>query len=151
MSEIRSPRSDVECCARNWRINKMKKSAYKEFYFMIKETIQKAQIKAALSVNKELLNLYWSIGKEIVIRQKNEGWGNAVVEKLATDLKKDFPGLKGFSRANMFNMRQWYLFYSKADQKVQQLVGQLPWGHNVLLMNKIKDIKEIEVGLFLTK
>ncbi len=117
-------------------------SAYKKFYSLIKEKIQKAQIKAALSVNKELLNLYWNIGKEIASRQGHEGWGNAVVEKLAKDLRKDFPGLKGFSRANVFNMRQWYLFYSNTDQKVQQLVRQLPWGHNVLLINKIKDIKK---------
>lgn len=118
------------------------KSEYLEFYGVIKEHIQSAQIKAAISVNRELLHLYWNIGKEIIDRQKARGWGDAVVERLAHDLRKEFPGLKGFSRANMFNMRQWYLFYSKAGIKVQQLVGQLPWGHNLLVLNKIKNLNE---------
>lgn len=118
------------------------KAEYSKFYGAIKKHIQSAQIKAAVSVNRELLQLYWNIGKEIVDRQKEKGWGDAVVERLAYDLRKEFPGLKGFSRANMFSMRQWYLFYSKTDKKVQQLVGQLPWGHNLLLLNKVKDLNE---------
>ena len=118
------------------------RAEYSKFYGAIKRHIQSAQIKAAVSVNRELLRLYWNIGKEIVDRQKTKGWGDSVVERLAYDLRKEFPGLKGFSRANMFSMRQWYLFYSKGDEKVQQLVGQLPWGHNLVILGKVKDLNE---------
>lgn len=108
----------------------------------IKSKIHNAQIKAAVAVNKELLSLYWEIGRTICNRQKEGKYGDSVVEMLATDLKKEFPDLKGFSRTNLFSIRQWYLFYSKADQKVQQAVGQLPWGHNILILNKTKSLEE---------
>lgn len=117
-------------------------SDYISFYNSIKKDIQKTQIKAAISVNRELLALYWNIGRRIIEQQRRKGWGNAVVDKLSADLKKDLPGLKGFSRTNLFAMRKWYLFYSKADTKVQQLVGLLPWGHNVIIINKIKKMNE---------
>jgi len=108
----------------------------------IKTKIQSAQIKAAIAVNQELLSLYWDIGKIIYLKQKDGKYGDSIVEMLAEDLKKEFPDLKGFSRTNLFNIRQWYIFYSRAGQKVQQLVGQLPWGHNILILNKIKYSEE---------
>jgi len=68
--------------------------------------------------------------------------GDSIVDMLAGDLRREFPDMKGFSRANIFNIRQWYLFYSTRDEKVQQLVRQLPWGHNMVIVNKIKDPSE---------
>jgi predicted nuclease of restriction endonuclease-like (RecB) superfamily len=86
--------------------------------------------------------MYWDIGKMIIEKKQQLGWGNAIVEQLAKDLKREFPNLKGFSRSNLFTIRQWYLFYSMADEKVQQVVGQIPWGHHGLIVSKVKNIEE---------
>lgn len=115
---------------------------YKKFIERIKTNILRYQMKSVVQVNRQLLTLYWSIGENIVKKQEQFGWGDAIVEQVAKDLQKAFPAMKGFSRSNIFNMRQWYLFYIKANEKVQQLVGQLPWGHNILIINKIKSIPE---------
>lgn len=117
---------------------------YREWLNQVKSKIRSVQIKAALEVNKSLLSLYWTLGKMIVDKQTESGWGNAVVERLSRDLKKEFPEMKGFSRANLFSIRKWYLFYSVQDKKVQQLVRQIPWGHNILIINKMKDYNKAE-------
>ncbi|MBS3116564.1 hypothetical protein J4421_03115 [Candidatus Woesearchaeota archaeon] len=109
-----------------------KNKEYLDFLQKIKVKIRSAQIKAALSVNRELINLYWDLSKMIGGKQANSKWGDSVIEALSSDLKREFPNMKGFSRANLFNIRQWHHFYSKMDEKVQQLVRQLPWGHNVV-------------------
>ena len=114
----------------------------------LKQKIKKAQIKAALSVNSVLLELYWSIGKEIVIKQKDENWGSGFINQFAADLKKSFPEIKGFSRRNIYAIRQWHIFYSKEFEFVPQVVAQIPWGHNRLIISKIKDIN---IALFYTK
>lgn len=116
----------------------------------IKARIRESQIKATMAVNQELIKLYWWIGSEIVKRQEAEGWGSLVIEKLCKDVQNSLPGLKGFSRSNIFNMKAFYVSYVK----VQQAVGQLevppdyclsiPWGHNVILINKIKNLEERE-------
>lgn len=116
----------------------------------IKTRIRQSQIKAAMSVNQELIRLHWWIGSEIVRKQEIESWGSNVIERLCKDIQSAFPGLKGFSRSNVFYMRTFYSSYAK----VQQAVGQLevppdyclamPWGHNVILINKIKDLGERE-------
>lgn len=108
----------------------------------LKRKIQSSQIKASLSVNQELINLYWQIGKAIADKQETQKWGSSVVEKLSKDLKKEFPNMTGFSRSNLFSMRQFYLFYKYSDEFVQQLVRQIPWGHIRLIFSKIKNIKE---------
>ena len=108
----------------------------------IKVKVRSAQIKAALSVNKELMGLYWDIGKMITERQAKSTWGDAVVHMLAQDLRREFPEIRGFSRANLFNIRQWYLSYATTNEKVQQLVRQLPWGHNMVIINRVKDHSE---------
>lgn len=117
----------------------VKSNEYFQLLNQIKTKVKAAQIKASVSVNKELIKLYWEIGKIICDKQTKSKWGDAVVDMLAKDLKREFPEMKGFSRANLFSIRQWHLFYSKMDEKVQQLVGQLPWGHNIVIINKIKD------------
>lgn len=115
--------------------------AYAVFLSSLKDRIRSAQVKAALAVNQELLLLYWQIGTEILQRQDKEGWGRKVVTQLAQDLKREFPNMKGLSRTNLLYMRAFAKAYP--DQEfVQQLVGQIPWGHNVRLLDKVKDAKE---------
>jgi predicted nuclease of restriction endonuclease-like (RecB) superfamily len=115
---------------------------YGSFLEELKAKIKSAQIKAALTVNAQMLTLYWDLGKAIVEKSTQAGWGNAVVEQLSKDLTQDFPTLKGFSRTNLYAMRSWYLFYGEQDPIVPQLVGQIPWGHNRLIIDKIKDRTE---------
>ncbi len=124
------------------KINISTNKEYKEFLINIKAKIYSAQIKAALSVNKELILLYWELGKMIVEKQENSNWGDKVIPKLSNDLRMEFPDFKGLARTNMFNIRKFYLFYRDSNPIVQQLVGQLPWGHNVVITEKVKDIRE---------
>jgi predicted nuclease of restriction endonuclease-like (RecB) superfamily len=107
----------------------------------IKSRIVSARIKAVRAVNKELIALYWNIGKTIVERQKKYKWGDAVVEKLAKDLRTELKTTSGFSAQNLWYMRQLYLEY-KDFPILQQAVGEIPWGHNILILSKIKDAKE---------
>ncbi|MGH7874939.1 MAG: PDDEXK nuclease domain-containing protein [Candidatus Binatia bacterium] len=104
----------------------------------LKARVRAAQVRAVLSVNRELVSLYWHIGREILRCQREEGWGAKVVERLAKDLRLEFPEMHGFSRANLLSMRAFADVYPN-DAIVQQLVGQLPWGHNVLLLTKVKN------------
>ena len=106
----------------------------------IKQKIKSAQYRASLLVNSVLLELYWNIGKEVVEKQKIKEWGSAFIEQFANDLRKSFPDIKGFSRRNIYAMRQWYLFYSEQFEFVPQAVAQIPWGHNRLIISQIKDI-----------
>ncbi|MFO0966333.1 MAG: PDDEXK nuclease domain-containing protein [Gemmataceae bacterium] len=136
---------------------------YGAFLESLKGRVRQAQTKAMLSVNRELIQLYWDIGRQIVHQQEKAGWGRATVERLADDIQKSFPGMGGFSRTNVFRMRAFYLAYAgdaakvpqavgqKDDPSVPQLVGQvdsenlpqlaaeIPWGHNVWLVEKVKD------------
>jgi len=118
---------------------------YKNWLKEIKSTIRKAQIKASLSVNSALIELYWNLGEKIVEKQRNASWGDSIIEKLARDLKWEFPQVTGFSRRNLYAVKQWYLFYSMKYEKVPQAVAQIPWGHNRLIISKIKDIEQ---GIF---
>jgi len=127
---------------------------YEKFLGELKERIRRAQLKAAVSVNRELIELYWQIGKALVERQKAEGWGKAVIDRLGDDLQKAFPGLAGFSRTNVYRMRAFYLAYAETPEIVPQAVGQtaeagppkaatnIPWGHNVVLLEQVKDPEE---------
>lgn len=120
-------------------------SEYRKWIEELKYEIQKSQIKAAISVNHALLDLYWKIGKSISEKISLEKWGTSVVENASKDLRNHFPNQQGFSRSNLFSMRKWYEFYANSGleiEKVQQLVGQIPWGHNVLIITKTKNIEE---------
>ena len=121
----------------------IKESNYFGFLNEIKSRIVSARIQAAKSINKELLILYWEIGKSIVERQEKYGWGKNIVKQLSRDLTREFTGSSGFSRNNLWRMRIFYLEY-KDNPKVAQLVPLLPWGHNILIMQKVKSIKERE-------
>ena len=111
---------------------------YIHFLNDIKQDIQTSRVKAALSINKELILLYWRIGKGILDRQQQLGWGAKVIDQLSLDLKHDFPDIKGFSRQNLSYMRQFAGEYG-ADTIIQQAVGEIPWGHNIELFTKLKD------------
>lgn len=111
---------------------------YKELLKDIKERVKSSQLKAAVAVNKELVQLYWEIGRSVLEKQEAEGWGSKVIEKLATDLKAAFPKMKGFSPRNIQYMVTFAREY--ADTPItQQPVAQIPWGHNTLLLDKIND------------
>ena len=107
----------------------------------LKNEIRSAQVKAALSVNSELIILYWNIGKTILNQQEQAGWGSKVIENLSKDLQNSFPDMKGLSVRNLKYMRKFAEVYPDFEI-VQQVVAQIPWGHNVFLMDKISDSKE---------
>ncbi|MEA5414155.1 PDDEXK nuclease domain-containing protein [Synechococcus sp. BA-132 BA5] len=112
-------------------------SDYGPWLAELKARIHVAQQQAARSVNSELVLLYWQIGRGILERQGREGWGSKVIERLAQDLRNAFPTMKGFSRANLLYMRAFAEAWP--DQAiVQQAVGRLPWGHNLVLLSKLK-------------
>ena len=122
---------------------KILKSDYLPFLEEIKGKIKSARIQAYRRVNKEIILLYWDIGKKIVQRQEQFGWGKRVVEKLSADLKKEFPGLIGYSARNLWDMRRFYLEY-KNNEKLRRLVAEIPWGQNLVIMYRVKDYKERE-------
>lgn len=141
---------------------------YKNWLLIIKDKISAAQIKASIAINENLILLYWDIGKEIVEKQNNKSWGSKVVEQMAKDLKNEMPKVNGFSRTNLFYMRQFYLFYkvseivqplggqlecidNEQNGIIQQAVGQLnnnsiltkiPWGHHIAILNKCNTIED---------
>jgi len=115
---------------------------YKKWLENIKQKIKTAQFKTALSVNAQLMELYWILAKDIVIKQQEANWGDSILEQLSIDLKIGFPSVGGFSRRNLYAIRQWYLFYSSISEFVPQPVAQIPWGHNRLIISKIKDREE---------
>ena len=112
-------------------------SDYGPWLAELKTRIHQAQQRAARSINRELVLLYWQIGRDILERQGREGWGAKVIERLSVDLRNAFPEMKGFSRANLLYMRAFAEAWPD-PQIVQQAVGQLPWGHNLLLLSKLK-------------
>ena len=135
---------------------------YKQWLNEIKQKFQSSQIKASIQVNSTLLEFYWNLGNEIVEKQKNSTWGSGFLQQLSIDLSAEFPDVKGFSYTNIKNIRQWFLFWQQAvgeleSTKSQQLVGessientkqvvsqilQIPWGHNVAIIQKCKNMQE---------
>jgi predicted nuclease of restriction endonuclease-like (RecB) superfamily len=111
--------------------------SYAALLTSIKERIQTAQVRAAVAVNQELVLLYWGIGKEILNRQVQQGWGAKVIDQLAADFGRSFPEMKGLSPRNLKYMRALAEAWPE-DEFVQQPVAQLPWGHNVRLLDLVK-------------
>ncbi len=116
-------------------------STYAETLNALKERIRMAQIKASLSVNEKLLELYWEIGKTIVEKRKEEGWGTKVIERMSQDLKAAFPRMTGLSFRNLSYMRQLAEAYPEVAI-LQQAAAKLPWGHNMVLIDRLKGITE---------
>jgi predicted nuclease of restriction endonuclease-like (RecB) superfamily len=98
---------------------------YDKLLLEIKRRIQTAQIRAVLAVNRELVLLYWQIGRDILVRLQEQGWGARVIDRLAADLKHAFPEMKGFSRTNLLYMRAFADAYPE-EEFVQQVAGQMP-------------------------
>jgi predicted nuclease of restriction endonuclease-like (RecB) superfamily len=105
----------------------------------IKQRIRQGQLKAVLSVNAEMLSMYWDIGEMIGQRQAREGWGTGVIPKLAKDLRNELPAVKGFSERNLRLMVQFFQEYPEGPSIWQQPVAKLGWAHHVVLMQKVKD------------
>jgi predicted nuclease of restriction endonuclease-like (RecB) superfamily len=138
----------------------IRNSDYSAFMKDVKQRIQTAQIKAAVRVNQELLGLYWDLGEQIIEKQREAKWGDGFLEQMSRDLLDEFPEMKGFSFRNLKHVRQWVEFWipigkqlvsqltkqpaSQLDsvEFVRQLVAQIPWGHNILIFQKIKNHDE---------
>jgi predicted nuclease of restriction endonuclease-like (RecB) superfamily len=135
---------------------------YKQWLAEIKNKVRSAQLKAATVVNSALIEFYWELGKMIVEKQEQTAWGDKVINQLSKDLQKEFTDIKGLSRSNLYYTKQFYLFYKEHNgqqpvdslfhlsggkivqqpvgQFVQQLVAQIPWGHNILIFSKSQTI-----------
>lgn len=114
---------------------------YSQFLNNIKIDIKRARNKAFTSVNTELIKLYFSIWKNITIKQNNSNWWDDFIGQIEKDIKKDLPNIKGFSRTNLFYMKKCYIFFEE-NKTFPQAVGQIPWGHIRLILDKIKDKAE---------
>jgi len=127
---------------------------YVQVLARLKQRIAAAQSRATLAVSRELIALYWHLGATIAQRQTNAGWGDGVVDRLAHDLRRAFPDLEGFSPRNIWRMRAFFLAWSmppskltqavsvnrgrQAAKKLPQAVSEIPWGHNILLLQKLE-------------
>lgn len=118
--------------------NNIDSSKYKEIFENVRSEILKSQYKAIQTVNKELIFMYWHIGRIIV---DNSKWGNKFIDNLSMDLKLEFPNITGFSIRNLKYMKKIAEEYPDFEF-VQQVVAQIPWGHNIILLDKVKDIEE---------
>jgi len=107
-------------------MNKIKPSDYQDFVKEIKEKIYQSQVKALQAVNRELLVLYTEIGRSIIEKQEQLGWGKSIIENLAKDLQIEFPGMQGFSARNLWLIRSFYIEY-KENIKLQPLVAEISW------------------------
>jgi len=114
---------------------------YRRFLKEVKAQVQQARVQAAHSISRHIISLYLRIGQGIAERQATLGWGKSVVEQLAKDLRKDFTGEEGFSARNLWRMRQLYLEY-KDYPNLTPLVSEIPWTHNVIILNKVKEPEE---------
>ncbi|HKP76557.1 MAG TPA: PDDEXK nuclease domain-containing protein [Longimicrobiaceae bacterium] len=126
---------------------------YGELLETLKARIRGAQVQATLAMNRELIQLYWDIGREVAQRQQQEGWGSAAIERLSRDLRGAFPDVRGFSTRNLWRMRSLYLSYTLEVQPLlplpgvdgvilPQAVAEIPWGHNILLLDKLRDPRD---------
>jgi predicted nuclease of restriction endonuclease-like (RecB) superfamily len=116
----------------------------------IKERIRAAQYTALKTVNKELIGAYWDIGRMILARQEEYGWGKSIVENLSKDLQNDFPGVIGYSADNLWRMRKFYLHY-KDNEKLARLVQEISWSKNIVVMEKCKNDLERQFYILMTK
>ena len=123
---------------------------YARLLTAVKERVRSAQYEALKAVNNELVGLYWDIGRMIAERQEQAGWGKSVVERLSADLRQEFPGISGFSVQNLWYMRQLFLEYN-GHERLQPLVGEIAWAHNIAIMSKCKDPQEREFYIRMTR
>ena len=141
----------------------LKNEDYKQWISEIKDKIRSSQIKASLSVNNEMLKLYWDLGRSISDKLTKSNWGTKVVAKLSEDLRRTFPDFEGFSKRNLLFMRQWFEFYQQSGNeqieimkqvvsqfpialnstdRIKMLVSLIPWGHNIVIIQKTKNLEQ---------
>jgi len=118
-------------------IQKIAISDFSEWITTLKAKIRSARNKLAFSINSQVLELYWEIGRDIAEKQQNSHWGSGFIEQIATELRHEFPDITGFSRRNVYMILQWYRFYSAKYQFVPRHVAQIPWSHNRLIIANI--------------
>lgn len=123
---------------------------YAKFFAGIKERVRAAQYAALKSVNTEMIGLYWDIGAMIVEQQAGKTWGKSVVQKLSDDLQRDFPSMGGFSASNLWRMRAFYEEYH-SNGKLAQLVREIGWSHNLIIMERCSDPLEREFYIRMTR
>ena len=116
----------------------------------LKHLIQQKQYRALQMINSETINLYWEIGEEIYKQQEEKGWGKSIVQVLSRELQKEFPGAKGYSAANLWRMRHFYLTY-REPAKLALLVREISWSNNIIIMEKCKDDLQKEFYIQMTK
>jgi predicted nuclease of restriction endonuclease-like (RecB) superfamily len=131
-------------------MNQIRQSDYKSFVKEIKKKIYEAQYKALKAVNLELISLNWDIGKSIIEKQEQLGWGKSVVETLSKDLQKEFPGIHGYSSQNLWRMRRFYLVYQD-NTKLAPMVREIGWSHNIAIFEKCIDDLQREFYIRMTK
>lgn len=123
---------------------------YPAFLAEVKERVRSAQYTALKAVNTELVGLYWDIGRMIVERQAGETWGKAIVQQLAGDLQREFPGVGGFSASNLWRMKGFFETY-QGIQKLAPLVREIGWSHNIVIMERCSDSLEREFYIRMTR
>lgn len=123
---------------------------YKALVKDLKQLIQEKQYNVLKTVNTETINLYWEIGEEIYKQQQEKGWGKSIVQILSKELQKEFPGAKGYSAANLWRMRNFYLTYCNSE-KLAPLVREISWSNNIIIIEKCKDDLEREFYIQMTK
>jgi predicted nuclease of restriction endonuclease-like (RecB) superfamily len=116
-------------------------SAYQQLVVDARDRVHTSRLAAYRAVNKELIQMYWDLGKMILERQEENGWGNSVVEMLAKDLQKTFPKTSGLSGANLWRMRAFYHAYHSSEI-LAPLVREIGWSHNIIIFEKCKDPNE---------
>ena len=132
----------------------LRKEDYRHWLDELKSKVRRIQIKAALSVNRELLLFYWELGADIVRKQTEAKWGDGFLKQLSVDLMDEFPEIKGFSERNLKYIRQWHFFFNQQPPIGKQVVAQLrqqavrqitqiPWGHNIAIISKCKTVQEL--------
>ncbi len=131
-------------------MRKLLPKGYAALLTEVKERIRAAQYEALRAVNKELVALYWDIGRLIVERQRGDSWGKQIVERLAADLQMEFPGIKGFSASNLWRARLFHEAYAP-QAKLAPLVREIAWSHNLIIMERCKDPLEREFYLRMTR
>lgn len=125
-------------------------TSYYELLENLKKRIRHSQYQALKAVNKELISLYWDIGRIIVERQGRKSWGRSVVANLAADLQKEFSGMQGFSASGLWRMRTFYLTY-RGNEKLAPVVRELSWSHNIIIFERCKDDLEREFYLKMSR
>ena len=130
-------------------LNKSEIIGFENLVNDLKRLIQEKQYNVIKVLNTETINLYWEIGKEIYRRQQENNWGKSIVQILAKELQKVFPGAKGYSAANLWRMRNFYLTYFESE-KLAPLVREISWSNNIAIMEKCKDDLQREFYIHMT-